>query len=102
MGGIGNAAPLGDTGATRAAAPHVPHHPQDILKEADPMCYTCGCRRPYDTMDDERNIVEAFFERAGQTEAIGNAGVLAAKQHMLELLQAELERQELEKPQEQY
>ncbi len=66
------------------------------------MCYTCGCRRPYDTMGDARNIVEKFFEEAGQTDAIGKAGVLLAKQHMLELLQAELVQQELEKPKEQY
>ena len=66
------------------------------------MCYTCGCRRPYDTMGDTRNIVEKFFEAAGQTEAIGKAGVLQAKKHMLELLQAELEQQELEKPKQQY
>jgi len=53
-------------------------------------------------MGDARNIVEKFFEEAGQTEAIGKAGVLQAKQHMLELLQAELEQQELEKPKQQY
>jgi hypothetical protein len=33
---------------------------------------------------------------------IGKAGVLQAKKHMLELLQAELEQQELEKPKDQY
>jgi hypothetical protein len=66
------------------------------------MCYTCGCRRPYDTMGDVRNLVEEFFERAGQTDAIGQAGKLVAKQHMLELLQAELANQELEQPREQY
>ena len=49
-------------------------------------------------MGDARNIVEKFFEEAGQTDAIGKAGVLEAKKHMLELLQAELEKQELEKP----
>jgi len=53
-------------------------------------------------MGDARNIVEKFFEEAGQTEAIGKAGILQAKKHMLELLQAELEKQELEKPKEQY
>ncbi len=66
------------------------------------MCYTCGCRRPYDTMGDPKNIVEKFFEEAGQTAAIGKEGVLEAKKHMLEQLQAELEKQELEKPKEQY
>lgn len=66
------------------------------------MCYTCGCRKPYDTMGDSKNIVEKFFEEAGQTEAIGKAGVVQAKKNMLELLQAELGAQELEKPKEQY
>ena len=64
------------------------------------MCY--GCRRPYDPMGDARNMVEQFFAAAGQTEAIGKAGVVQAKKHMLELLQAELEKQELEQPKEQY
>jgi hypothetical protein len=53
-------------------------------------------------MGDPSNIVEEFFERAGQTDAIGKAGILLAKQHMLELLQAELEAQELERPKPQY
>jgi hypothetical protein len=53
-------------------------------------------------MGDSRHIVEKFFEEAGQTDAIGKAGVLQAKQHMLELLQAELDQQELEKPKQQY
>jgi hypothetical protein len=66
------------------------------------MCYTCGCRRPYDTMGDPKNIVEKIFEEAGETAAIGKAGVMQAKKHMMELLQAELEKQELEKPKEQY
>ena len=66
------------------------------------MCYTCGCRRPYDTMGDPKSMVEKFFEEAGQTAAIGKAGVMQAKKHMLDLLQAELEKQELEKPKEQY
>ena len=34
------------------------------------MCYTCGCRRPYDTMGDAKNIVEKFFEEAGQTRQL--------------------------------
>ena len=42
------------------------------------------------------------FEEAGQTAAIGKAGVMQAKKNMMELLQAELEKQELEKPKEQY
>jgi len=52
-------------------------------------------------MGDPKNIEEKFFEEAGQTAAIGKAGVMQAKKHMMELLQAELEKQELEKPKEQ-
>jgi hypothetical protein len=66
------------------------------------MCYTCGCKRPYDEMGDPKNITESYFEEAGQTVAIGKAGTVEAKRHMLELLQLELERTELDKPKEQY
>ena len=66
------------------------------------MCYTCGCRMPYATMGDPKNIMEKFFEEAGQTDAIDKAGVVQAKRNMMELLQAELDEEELEKPKEQY
>ena len=66
------------------------------------MCYTCGCKMPYNAMGDSNNITEKFFEEAGQTEAIDNAGVVQAKKNMMELLQAELEANELEKPKQQY
>jgi hypothetical protein len=66
------------------------------------MCYTCGCNRPYDNMGSPDNITEEDFTTAGQTEAIKQAGTVEAKRHMLQLLQAELERNELEKPKEQY
>ena len=71
-------------------------------KGAQGMCYTCGCKRPYDEMGDPKNITESYFEEAGQTVAIGKAGTVEAKRHMLELLQLELERTELDKPKEQY
>jgi hypothetical protein len=48
------------------------------------------------------NITEQDFTTAGQTEAIKHAGTVEAKRHMLQLLQKELERNELEKPKEQY
>jgi len=53
-------------------------------------------------MGDPKNIVEKFFEEAGQTDAIGKEGVVQAKRNMMELLQAELDAKELEKPKEQY
>lgn len=66
------------------------------------MCYTCGCKRPNDTMGSPDNIVEEDFTKAGETDAIGREGKLKAKQNMLELLKLELEKKELEKPEEQY
>ena len=66
------------------------------------MCYTCGCKRPFDDMGSKDNITEDYFERAGSTEAIGQAGSAKAKQNMLELLQLEPEKNELAHPAKQY
>lgn len=66
------------------------------------MCYTCGCNEPYDDMGQEANITESFFEKAGQTKAIGKKGKLAAKKNMIALLQKEVEKEELETPQKHY
>jgi hypothetical protein len=66
------------------------------------MCYTCGCKRPFDDMGNNDNVTEYAFERAGQTDAIKQAGVATAKQNMLDLLKLELEGEELSKPKEQY
>lgn len=57
---------------------------------------------PYDDMGDKANITEDFFEKAGKTEAIDEAGLLKAKQNMLDLLKKELEHHELEHPKKQY
>jgi hypothetical protein len=66
------------------------------------VCYTCGCKRPFDDMGSRDNIIEDYFERAGSTEAIGQAGSAKAKQNMLELLQLEQEKNELGHPAKQY
>lgn len=66
------------------------------------MCYTCGCKRPYDNMGAQDNITEDYFIKSGKTKAIGEAGVLKAKENMLELLNAEFANKEAEKPKEQY
>jgi hypothetical protein len=66
------------------------------------MCYTCGCKMPYNDMGDPKNITETQFEQASQTDAIEKAGITKAKQNMLELLKMELEKDQLEKPEGQY
>lgn len=60
------------------------------------MCYTCGCKRPYDDMGSPNNITERNFEAAGHGD------VRAAKENMIELLRLELEKDELQSPKEQY
>lgn len=55
------------------------------------MCYTCGCKLPYDDHGDPNNVVESDFEKAGDTETINKAGVRAAKQNMFELIQLQKE-----------
>jgi len=62
------------------------------------MCYTCGCKQPYNDMGSDDNITEAHFQRAGG----GAEGSAQAKRNMIELLQIELERDELAEPAQQY
>ncbi|GEM_PF-3605029 len=53
-------------------------------------------------MGHEDNVTEVDFEKAGQTDAIEKEGKLKAKKNMIALLQKEVEKEELEKPKEQY
>jgi hypothetical protein len=48
------------------------------------------------------NITEQDFTTAGQTETLKQAGTVEAERRMLQLLQAELDHNELEKPKERY
>lgn len=66
------------------------------------MCYTCGCKLPYEDHGDPANLVERDLIAAGETEAIDNAGVSAAKLNMLELIQLQQEAGDLELPNEDY
>lgn len=66
------------------------------------MCYTCGCKLPYEGHGDPANIVEDDLKRAGQTGTIKGAGVKDAKQNLLELIQLEMEAGDLENPKRDY
>jgi len=66
------------------------------------MCYTCGCKLPYEDHGDPANIVEDDLKRAGQTETIDNAGVKAAKQNMLELIRLQLDEGNPQRPRQDY
>jgi hypothetical protein len=66
------------------------------------MCYTCGCRLPFEDHGDPRNIVEEHLDNAGRTETIGSAGIEQAKKNMLELLEIQQRRGELASPKTDY
>jgi len=66
------------------------------------MCYTCGCKLPFEDHGDPRNIVERALIEAGKTKAIKNAGRVTAKQNMLELIEEERRRRGLADPRKSY
>jgi hypothetical protein len=66
------------------------------------MCYTCGCKLPYEDHGDPNNIVEDDLKDAGQTETIKKAGVKAAKENLLELIQIQQAQGDLEQPKKDY
>ncbi len=66
------------------------------------MCYTCGCKLPYEDHGDPANIVEDHLKKAGQTNTIQKAGVKAAKLNMLELIKLQQDADDLEGPKQDY
>jgi hypothetical protein len=66
------------------------------------MCYTCGCKLPYERHGDSANVVEEDLKKAGQTEAIKRAGVEQAKKNMLELIELQKNRGDLANPKKDY
>lgn len=66
------------------------------------MCYTCGCKLPYENHGDSANIVEDDLKRAGQTETIKKAGVKKAKENMAELIELQKKAGDLERPKKDY
>ena len=66
------------------------------------MCYTCGCKLPYEDHGDPANLIEDHLKDAGQTETIKHAGVKQAKENLIELLQLQEESGDLERPRKDY
>lgn len=66
------------------------------------MCYTCGCKLPFEDHGDPRNVIEPTLVEAGKTKEIKSAGRAQAKRNMLELLQAEERAGELDDPKKSY
>jgi hypothetical protein len=51
------------------------------------VCYTCGCKLPYEDHGDPASIVEDDLKKAGQTDTIKKAGVKKVKHNMAELIE---------------
>lgn len=66
------------------------------------MCYSCGCKMPYESHGDPRNIVEQQIIDAGTTKEIKNAGREQAKRNILELIELQERAGELAEPRESY
>lgn len=66
------------------------------------MCYTCGCKLPYERHGDSGNVVEDDLKAAGQTETIKHAGVEQAKKNMLELIELQKNKGNLANPKKDY
>jgi len=66
------------------------------------MCYTCGCKLPYEDHGDPANLVEDDLRGAGRTETIEKAGVTTAKENMLELLQMQKDAGDITQPKQDY
>jgi hypothetical protein len=66
------------------------------------VCYTCGCKLPYEDHGDPNNIVEDDLKKAGQTETIKRAGVQQAKRNMLELIEIQRDAGDLQDPKKDY
>ncbi len=66
------------------------------------MCYTCGCKLPYERHGDAANIVEDDLKASGQTATIKNAGVKTAKENMVELIELQRKQGDLESPKQDY
>ena len=66
------------------------------------MCYTCGCKLPYEDHGDPANLIEDDLKQAGQTDTIAHAGVSKAKENMLELIRLQEKEGNLDRPRQDY
>ncbi len=66
------------------------------------MCYTCGCKLPYERHGDKRNIIEDDLVDSGKTKTVKNAGRKTAKENMMELLEIQKKKGDLDNPKKDY
>jgi hypothetical protein len=100
--GIEQASASGNRRLSECLRLKVPKPTRSCERKEEVVCYTCGCKLPYEDHGDSANIVEDDLKQAGQTETIKRAGVTAAKLNMLELLQLQEEAGDLKRPKQDY
>lgn len=66
------------------------------------MCYTCGCKLPFEDHGDPRNLIEKGLENATKTESAEGADITKVKQNIEELIELERKAGELGNPKEKY
>jgi hypothetical protein len=66
------------------------------------MCYTCGCKLPFEDHGDPRNLTEKNLRDATMTEAAKGADIAKVKESVEELIRLEGESDELSEPKQQY
>lgn len=66
------------------------------------MCYTCGCKMPFEDHGDPRNLTEKNLRDATMTEAAKGADITKVKENVEELIRLETEADELGEPKQQY
>jgi hypothetical protein len=66
------------------------------------MCYTCGCKMPFEDHGDPRNLTEKNLRDASMTEAAGGADIQKVKENVEELIRLETVADELAEPKQRY
>lgn len=66
------------------------------------MCYTCGCKLPFEDHSDPRNLTEKNLEEASKTEAAGEADIKKVKENIEDLIHLQKEAGELSSPKQSY
>lgn len=66
------------------------------------MCYTCGCKRPFDDHGDPRNLTEKDLQEATRTDSAGGADISKVKRNVEELIELERSAGDLGRPKDSY
>jgi len=66
------------------------------------VCYTCGCKMPFEDHGDPRNLTEKNLRDAGVTEAAKGADIRKIKENVQELIELEAAADQLADPKQQY